>query len=111
MDKQKNESHTLKEILRGFGSLFHHCANVMERWSRMEVSYCTFGFGTIIRRDYAHMIQSTKVKKTQASLADLAMKKSRGTKTLLHSDPKMVPQQIPPLKFPCILKLISSAMA
>ena len=37
----------------GIGSLF--CVNAMG-WrpycpSRMEVSYCTFGFGTIIRRD------------------------------------------------------------
>ena len=36
-------------------SLFDPCINALGQWpycpSRMEVSYCTFGFGAIIRRD------------------------------------------------------------
>ena len=45
----------IKEFKRGIGSLFDPCVNAMGRRpycpSRMEVSYCTFGFGTIILRD------------------------------------------------------------
>ena len=39
----------------GIGSLFDSCVNAMGRWSYcpscMEVSYCTFRFGAIIRPD------------------------------------------------------------
>ena len=39
----------------GIGSLFDPCVNDMGQrpycLSRMEVSYCTFGFGAIIRHD------------------------------------------------------------
>ena len=44
-----------RNLKGGIGSLFDSCVNAMG-WrpycpSRMEVSYCTFGFGAIIRRD------------------------------------------------------------
>ena len=39
----------------GIGSNFDPCFNTMGRWpyllSRIEVSYCTFGFAAITRRD------------------------------------------------------------
>ena len=44
-----------KEFKRGIGSLFDPCVNAMERqpyWpSHTEVSYCTFRFCSIIRRN------------------------------------------------------------
>ena len=44
-----------KEFKRGVGSVFDNCVNAMGRrpyWpSRMEVSYCTLGFGAIIQCD------------------------------------------------------------
>ena len=44
-----------RNLKGGIGSLFDPCINAMGRWpycpSRMEVSYCTFRFGTIIWRD------------------------------------------------------------
>ena len=48
--------HGHKELFkRGIGSLFDPCVNAIGRRphcpSRMEVSYCTFGFDAIIRRD------------------------------------------------------------
>ena len=67
-----------KNLKRRIGSLFDPCVNAMGRrpcWpSHMEQSYCTFGFGAIIRRDlrisslsrdslrdnvYAYVIKST----------------------------------------------------
>ena len=44
-----------RNLKGGIGSLFDPCVNTMgwlPNWSsRMKVSYCTFGFGAIIRRD------------------------------------------------------------
>ena len=45
----------------GIGSLFDPCVNAMGQrpyWlSRMEVSYCTFGFGAICAHYRYHVIQ------------------------------------------------------
>ena len=45
----------LRNLKGGIGSLFDPCVNAMVRQpycpSRMEVSYCTFEFVAIIRRD------------------------------------------------------------
>ena len=95
-------------ILKGESGLFFGpCVNAMA-WrpycpSCMEASYCTFGFGTFIRRDlrtlslprdsprdhqYACVIWVHAGKATHASwnyLAGLATKKSGGTITLLHT--------------------------
>ena len=44
-----------RKFKRGIGVSFYPCANAMERWPHwqlhMEVSYCAFGFGVIIRHD------------------------------------------------------------
>ena len=44
-----------RKLKRGIWSLFHPCVNTIDRrpfwWSRMEASYCTFGFGAIIWHD------------------------------------------------------------
>ena len=89
------------------GSLFDPCVNAIGRRpycpSRMEVSYCTFGFGAIIRRDlrtlslprdsprdnqFACVIRDHAGKATHALrnyLAGLATKKSGGTITHLYT--------------------------
>ena len=96
----------IKEPKRGIGSLFDPCVNAMGWWpywqSRMEVSYCTFGFGMIIQRDwrtlsllhdsphdnlYARVIKVHAGRATHAKqncLVGLATKKSGGTITHLH---------------------------
>ena len=65
----------------------------------MEKSYCTFGFGAIVRPDLVHycksvihhtitiMIESMQGEATHACLAGLAMKKKKsgGEITLLHT--------------------------
>ena len=44
-----------RNLKRGIGSLFDHCVNAMGQRpycpSHMEVSYCIFGFSTIVRCD------------------------------------------------------------
>ena len=63
----------------GIGSLFDSWVNAMEWqpfwWWRMEVSYCTSGFGTMIQRD---------LRNNRCSVG-LATKKSRSTITCLHA--------------------------
>ena len=56
MSKKQNLSQYASRNLKGdIGSLFDPCVNAMGQRpycpSRMKVSYCTFGFGVIIRCD------------------------------------------------------------
>ena len=96
-----------RNLKGGIGSLLTPVLTAMgwrPYWpSRMEVSYCTFGFGAIIWRDlrtlllprnsprdnlYACMIKVHTGKATHAwwiCLAGLATKKSGGTITHLHT--------------------------
>ena len=91
-----------RNLKGGIGFLFDPCVNAM--WQpRMKVSYCTFGFGTIIRRDprtsllrdslcdnqYACVIWVHAGKASHANneiifMVGLATKKSGDTVTHLH---------------------------
>ena len=109
-------------ILKGESGLFLPRVNAMGRrpyWpSRIEVSYCTFGFGAIIRRSlrtfslsrnplcdnlYVCVIKVRARKTTHAQqncLAALAMKKiQRYNNSPPYVTVRWPPQQIPPLNF------------
>ena len=53
-----------RNLRRGIGSLFDPCVNALGRRpycpSRMEASYCTFGFGAIITKSQCTQTQSAK---------------------------------------------------
>ena len=55
VDRNRNDDGDARNLKWGIGSLFDPCVNTMGRRpycpSCMEVSCCTFGFSTIIRRD------------------------------------------------------------
>ena len=54
-DRTINYACDSRKLKGGIGSLFHACVNAMEQLpdclSHIEMSYCTFRFGEIIRRD------------------------------------------------------------
>ena len=123
-NSEKLKKHAFEYLKDGIGSLFDP---VLKLWGcgqrpycppRMEVSYCTFGFGAIIRRDlltlsflpdsprnnlYACVISVLVGKVAHAKrnyLTGLATKKFGGTITHLHTwRQRWLPQQIPPLNF------------
>ena len=123
-----------RNLKGGIGSLFDPCVNAMGRRpycsSRMEVGYCTFGFGAIIRRDlrtlslphvsprdnqYACAIWVHTGKATHAIttlFGGLSYEKIwRYNNSPPYVTARWPPQQIPPLNFLGLkVKLIMTSM-
>ena len=117
--KMKNSLCASRNLKAGIGSLFDPCVNA-RRWpywlSRMEASYCTFGFGAIIRRDlrtlslprdslgdnlYACVIEVHAIKATHAKTKLFGRLNYEKIQRYNNSPPyvmaRWLPQQIPPL--------------